>query len=96
MELDLVVRTNKRAHSPPPRRSPSRRGGAHRSATDRSRQIWTGLNAELAAHSTIVVHRVVVGASHMALALDRDHTQATIAVIQQVVAAAQTAMLIQP
>jgi pimeloyl-ACP methyl ester carboxylesterase len=64
--------------------------------TDRSRQIWTGLNTELAARSTIGIHRVVAGASHMALALDRDHAQATIAAIQQVVHAAQTAMSIQP
>jgi pimeloyl-ACP methyl ester carboxylesterase len=64
--------------------------------TDRSRQIWTGLNAELATYSTIGVHRVVAGASHMALALDRDHAQATITAIQQVVHAAQTAMVIQP
>src|SRR6266536_5507005 len=52
---------------------------------DRSRQIWTGLNTELAARSTIGVHRVVAGASHMALALDRDHAQAAIEAIQQVV-----------
>jgi pimeloyl-ACP methyl ester carboxylesterase len=64
--------------------------------TDRSRQIWTGLNAELAARSTVGIHRVVAGASHMALALDRDHTQATIAAIRQVVQAAQTAMAIHP
>jgi len=64
--------------------------------TDRSRQIWTGLNTELAARSTIGIHRVVAGASHMALALDRDHGQATIEAIQQVVQAAQTAMSIQP
>jgi len=64
--------------------------------TDRSRQIWTGLNTKLAARSTIGIHRVVAGASHMALALDRDHGQATIEAIQQVVQAAQTAMSIQP
>jgi hypothetical protein len=64
--------------------------------TDRSRQIWTGLNAQLAARSSAGVHHVVAGAGHMALALDRDHAQATIAAIQQVVDAAQTAMLIQP
>jgi hypothetical protein len=63
---------------------------------DRSRQIWTGLNTALAARSTIGSHRLVAGASHMALALDRDRAQATIAAIQQVVKAAQTAMSIQP
>jgi len=65
-------------------------------STDRSRQIWTELNAELATRSTKGIHRIVVGASHMALALDRDHAQATIAAIQQVVHAVRTPMLIQP
>ncbi len=64
--------------------------------TDRSRQIWTALNTELATHSTKGIHRVVVGASHMALALDRDYAQATIEAIRQVVHAAQTATLLQP
>jgi pimeloyl-ACP methyl ester carboxylesterase len=63
---------------------------------DRSRQIWTGLNAQLATRSTKGIHRIVVGAGHMALALEREHAQATIAAIRQVVHAAQTTMSIQP
>jgi pimeloyl-ACP methyl ester carboxylesterase len=57
---------------------------------ERSRQIWTEVNAELATYSTIGVHRVVAGADHMALAFDRDHAQATIAAIQEILAAARS------
>jgi len=62
---------------------------------DCSRRIWIGLNAELVTHSTIGVHRVVAGASHMALALNHDYAEATITAVQQVVPAAQTAMSIR-
>jgi pimeloyl-ACP methyl ester carboxylesterase len=55
--------------------------------TNRSRQIWIEVNAELATYSTIGIHRVVAEAEHMALALDRQHAQATIAAIRQVLAA---------
>jgi pimeloyl-ACP methyl ester carboxylesterase len=64
--------------------------------TDRSRQIWTEVNAQLATYSTIGIHRVVAGADHMALALDRDHAQATIDAILQVAAAARTGQPLQP
>jgi len=63
---------------------------------DRSRQIWIGLNAQLATRSSAGVHRVVEGAGHMALALEREYAQATIEAIRQVVHAAQTTMSIQP
>jgi pimeloyl-ACP methyl ester carboxylesterase len=52
---------------------------------NRSVQIWSEVNAELASHSTIGIHRVVAGADHMALALDHEHSQATITAIGQVV-----------
>jgi pimeloyl-ACP methyl ester carboxylesterase len=57
---------------------------------DRSRQVWTGVNAELATHSTEGLHRVVVGANHMSPAFDRDYAQATIEAIRQVVTAARS------
>jgi pimeloyl-ACP methyl ester carboxylesterase len=57
---------------------------------NRSRQIWSEVNAELATYSTIGVHRVVAGADHMALAFDHKHAQATIAAIGQVVVAARS------
>jgi pimeloyl-ACP methyl ester carboxylesterase len=55
-----------------------------------SRQIWTQVNAELATYSTIGIHRVVAGADHMALALEHEHAQMTIAAIGQVVVAARS------
>jgi pimeloyl-ACP methyl ester carboxylesterase len=58
--------------------------------TNRSRQIWTAVNAELATYSTIGVHRVVAGADHMALAFDHEYAQTTISAIGQVVVAARS------
>jgi hypothetical protein len=63
---------------------------------DRSRQVWTQVNAQLATYSTIGIHRVVAGADHMALALDHDHAQATIDAIFQVVQSARTGQPLQP
>jgi pimeloyl-ACP methyl ester carboxylesterase len=57
---------------------------------NRSRQIWTEVNAELATHSTKGVHRVVAGADHLALALEHKHAQTTIAAIGQVLVAVRT------
>lgn len=54
---------------------------------DRSRQVWTSHNAELATHSTNGVHRLVAGSDHMALALKQEHAQATIKAILQVIEA---------
>jgi hypothetical protein len=48
------------------------------------------VNAELATYSTIGIHRVVAGADHMALALEHEHAQMTIAAIGQVVVAARS------
>jgi hypothetical protein len=41
-------------------------------------------------NSTIGIHRVVAGADHMALALDHEHSQATITAIGQVVVAVRS------
>lgn len=57
---------------------------------DESRQVWTKVNAALAAHSSNGRHRVVEGATHMSLALEQEQVQATIAAIRQVIAAADT------
>lgn len=64
--------------------------------TNRSRQTWTEVNAKLATYSTIGIHRVVAGADHMALALDREHAQVTIDAILQVVEATRTGQLLRP
>jgi hypothetical protein len=59
---------------------------------DESRQVWTQVNAELATLSSNGRHRVVDGATHMALALEHEQAQATSLAILQVVEAARTGM----
>lgn len=59
---------------------------------DEGRQVWTQVNAELAARSSNGVHRIVDGASHMSLVLEEEQAQATISAIRQVVEAMHTGM----
>jgi pimeloyl-ACP methyl ester carboxylesterase len=59
-------------------------------SADRSRQVWTSLNTELAAHSTNGVHRMVAGSDHMSLALKQEHAQVTVDAILQVIEAVRT------
>ncbi len=54
---------------------------------DATRRVWTDINGELAALSTNSSHRVIDGATHMGLLYKRDHAQATIDAIRQVVEA---------
>ncbi len=57
---------------------------------------WRGLQAELVHLSSNSVQRIVVGATHGSLLTDRDHAQATIAAILQVVTAARTGQPLHP
>jgi pimeloyl-ACP methyl ester carboxylesterase len=63
---------------------------------DESRQVWTQLNSALAARSSNGIHRVVDGATHMSLALNRAQAQATIDAIRQVVQSARTGQPLAP
>ena len=56
---------------------------------DAIRRVWTGINGELAALSTNSSHRVIDGATHMGLLYKREHAQATIDAIREVVEAVQ-------
>ena len=56
---------------------------------DATRRVWTGINGELAALSTNSSHRVIDGATHMGLLYKREHAQATIDAIREVVEAVQ-------
>jgi pimeloyl-ACP methyl ester carboxylesterase len=44
---------------------------------DRSREVWTAVNAAIAARSTNGIHVVVPGSDHMSLALDREDAAVT-------------------
>ncbi len=57
---------------------------------DAIRRVWTDINGELAALSTNRIHRVIDGATHMGLVYKREHAQATIDTMRQVVEAART------
>lgn len=64
---------------------------------DRSRQVWTDVNAGIAASVPNGVHRVVPGSDHMSLVLKQEHAQVTSAAILDVVEAARMGQpLVQP
>lgn len=57
---------------------------------DRFRQVYTDVNAGIAALVPGGMHQVVPGSNHMSLALDREHARVTSAAILEVVAAVRT------
>ena len=63
---------------------------------DKSRRVWSKVNAEVATFSSNSSYRVVVGATHMGLAYAREQAQPAIAAISQVVEAARTQRPLRP
>lgn len=63
---------------------------------DDARRILNQLHAELAGLSTNSSHRIVEGATHGSLIHKKDHTQATIAAIEEVLTAIQTGQSVTP
>jgi pimeloyl-ACP methyl ester carboxylesterase len=63
---------------------------------DEARRILNDLHTELAALSSQSRHDLVAGATHGSLVHNRDHAQATIAAINQVVDATRTGQPLQP
>jgi pimeloyl-ACP methyl ester carboxylesterase len=57
---------------------------------NRSRKVWTSVNAGLAARSANGVHTVVPGSDHMSLALRREDAQVTTSAILEIVEAVRT------
>lgn len=58
----------------------------HLSHDGRERQVWTEVNAAIAARSANGVHRTVVGADHMALAVKQEYALVTADAILEMVA----------
>jgi len=52
----------------------------------RERQVWTEINASIAARSSNGVHRVVIGSDHMALTVNQEYAAITADSILEMVA----------